>query len=309
MRKWLLIIGIVLAAAVAGIYIFIPSRLHIIQRTPIQCTTTGAYRTLANTTKWKDWWPDSTDAAHIPLFAQSKFAITDILNNTIAVRIDYEGASIISSLHILPTGVDSTTLRWECSLATSNNPILRVQRYLYALVLKKELAALSNHFKAFAEKKENIYGITFQQAVYKDSLLISIKSNLSDYPTQRFVNNVILALKMYGEIFQAKQTGHPILNITPLEPGGFQVMIAVPVDKAVPADKTFFMQRIPLNQFLVSRVQGGAEKVNEALHQIQLYIQDYRKTVMALPFQQLVTDRSLEPDSTRWVTDIYVPVF
>jgi hypothetical protein len=45
------------------------------------------------------------------------------------------------------------------------------------------------------------------------------------------------------------------------------------------------------------------------LHQIQLYIQDYHRTLMALPFQQLITDRSAEPDTTRWITDIYVPLF
>jgi hypothetical protein len=30
---------------------------------------------------------------------------------------------------------------------------------------------------------------------------------------------------------------------------------------------------------------------------------------MAIPFQLLVTDRSTESDTSKWVTHIYVPVF
>jgi hypothetical protein len=56
-------------------------------------------------------------------------------------------------------------------------------------------------------------------------------------------------------------------------------------------------------------VRGGIGTVNLALQQFQLYIQDYRRTLMALPFQQLITDRVAEPDTARWITDIYIPLF
>jgi hypothetical protein len=29
---------------------------------------------------------------------------------------------------------------------------------------------------------------------------------------------------------------------------------------------------------------------------------------MAIPFQSLVTDRSKQPDTTKWITNIYTPV-
>jgi hypothetical protein len=99
------------------------------------------------------------------------------------------------------------------------------------------------------------------------------------------------------------------MNITTLNPFGYQLMVALPINKEIPVSGRFFNTRIPLNRFWVTRVHGGDATVKEALHQFQLYVQDYHRTLMALPFQQLITDRSAEPDTTRWITDIYVPLF
>jgi hypothetical protein len=38
------------------------------------------------------------------------------------------------------------------------------------------------------------------------------------------------------------------------------------------------------------------------------YISDYGRTIVAIPFASLITDRRLEPDSAKWVTRIYWPL-
>jgi hypothetical protein len=200
-------------------------------------------------------------------------------------------------------------MQWSCSVVTSLNPIKRIQQYQYAVTIKNNMAAVLGFFKSFAEKKENIYGISLQETIYKDSLLISTKSTTVSYPSVANVYSLINALKKYSAARQAQQTGNPYLNITPLNPFGFQVMTAIPVDRSIPTNSKFFHQRIPLNRFQVTRVHGGSGTVNHAMQQFQLYIQDYRRTVMALPFQQLITDRVAEPDTARWITDIYIPLF
>ncbi len=61
--------------------------------------------------------------------------------------------------------------------------------------------------------------------------------------------------------------------------------------------------------FMVTEVQGGETKVQKSLEQLELYAADYKKTQMAIPFQYLVTDRIREPDSSKWITRIYLPVY
>lgn len=309
MKKWLLATVVVLIAAFASIYLFIPARLEVVQITPVNCTTPGAYRHMTTPDKWKAWWPGTRWSGNMLHFQNSAYVITKTLLNTLEIRILHDELPLNSTLQLFQTGGDSTRIQWSCSLTTGLNPFKRIQRYRQAIAIKNNMAAVLGFFRSFAQKKENIYGISFQEAVYRDSLLITTKTNLSAYPTVAAIYSQINALKNYSAAHQAKAAGKPIMNVTPLYPFGYQLMTALPVDRSVPASGPFFNQRIPLNRFLVSRVHGGDASVNQALHQIQLYIQDYRRTVMALPFQQLITDRSAEPDTTKWVTDIYVPLF
>jgi hypothetical protein len=309
MKKWLLVTAFVFIAALAGIYIFIPARLEIIQITPVHCTTPGSYRSLTTQEKWSSWWPATPSNSNAFLYKNNSFEITKTLMNTFEIRIHQNGQPINSTLHLIPLSGDSTNIEWRCSFSAGVNPIKRIQHYRQAVALKKDMAAILSHFKSFAEKKENIYGISFREVIFKDSLLISTKSTTASYPTVADIYSLINALKKYSAAHQAQQTGSPYLNITPLNPFGFQVMTAIPVDRSIPTNSQFFHRRIPLNRFQVTRVHGGISTVDQALQQFQLYIQDYRRTLMALPFQQLITDRSAEPDTARWITDIYIPLF
>jgi hypothetical protein len=309
MKKWLWVTVAVIIAAFAGVYIFIPARLNIVQITPINCTVNGAFRVLSSSDKWQHWWPGPPPKSNTFYYNNASFAITQQLRNTLEISIQQDDQMLSSALHVFPAGGDSASINWSCNIATGSNPFKRIQHYRQAMALKNSMDSVLSHFKTFAEKKENIYGITFRETVFRDSFLVSIKSFQRDYPDVAAVYSTINALQKYSTIHQAKQTGNPLMNLTPLSPTGYQLMTALPVDRQVPAGGKFFNQRIPLNRFWVTRVQGGNASVDEAIHQFQLYVQDYKRTVMALPFQQLITDRSAEPDTSRWVTDVYFPLF
>jgi hypothetical protein len=264
---------------------------------------------MATEEKWKNWWPGSSWHSNSFLFQNSSYVITKKLLNTLEISIHHNNSAIKSTLNLLPAGGDSTTIQWTCSYPTAINPITRIQRYQQAITLKSNMAAVLNHFKSFAEKKENIYGISIQETVFKDSFLISTKKYQAVYPSVENIYSLVGDLKKYSTTQQAKQTGIPIMNVTALNPFGYQLMVALPINREIPVSGRFFNTRIPLNRFWVTRVRGGDATVKEALHQFQLYVQDYHRTLMALPFQQLITDRSTEPDTNLWVTDVYVPLF
>jgi hypothetical protein len=309
MKKWLLVTVIVIIAAFASVYIFIPGKLNIVQIMPINCTVNGAYRVLTTSGKWQAWWPGAQSNSNTFHYNNASYAITEQLRNTLAISIQQNDQMLGSVLHVFPAAGDSTTINWSCSFSTGINPFKRIQHYRQAVALKQSMGSVLGHLKAFAEKKENIYGISFRETIFRDSFLISIRSFQKDYPDVATVYAALNTLKKYSSTHHARQTGSPLMNLTQLNPTGYQLMTALPVDKQVPESGQFFNQRIPLNRFLVTRVQGGNASVDHAIHQFQLYIQDYQRTVMALPFQKLITDRSTEPDTSRWVTDIYFPLF
>jgi hypothetical protein len=309
MKKWLWVTVAVIVAAFASVYIFIPAQLNIVQTMPVNCTVNGAYRVLTTGAKWQHWWPGAHPNNNTFHYNNGAFSITQKLRNSLEIYIQQKEIITTSTLHLFPAAGDSTILNWSCSITTGSNPFKRIRHYRQAMALKNNMDSALSHFKTYAEKKENIYGITFRETVFRDSFLLSVKSFHKDYPAVAAVYSTINALRRYSASRLAKQTGNPLMNLTPLSPGGYQLMTALPVDKQVPESAQFFNQRIPLNRFWVTRVQGGNASVDQAIHQFQLYIQDYQRTVMALPFQQLITDRSVEPDTSRWVTDIYFPLF
>jgi hypothetical protein len=309
MKKWFLVTVIAIVTAIAGIYIFIPGKLNIVQITPVTCTAPGAYRILTNGQKWQSWLPGKRFDSSTFLFNNTAFTVTKKLRNTLEINITGNDQSLKSTLHIFPVAGDTINLNWSGSFATGLNPFKRIQHYRQALALKNNLDTVLRRFKTFAEKKENIYGISFHETIFRDSFLISSKTFQANYPNVSIIYSQLNKLKQYSTVHQARQTGNPFMNVTPMNPSGYQLMTALPLDRQIPAGEQFFNQRIPMNHFYVIRVQGGNAAVGHAMHQFQLYIQDYQRTVMALPFQQLITDRSAEQDTTRWITDIYYPLF
>ena len=308
MRKRLLaLLAFIIIAAIISVYLVIPSTINITQITPVHCTITGAYRQMATADKWAAW---SLNRPNRPLrYHYDTYFITKNLVNTVEVHISHQDMSINSIIHLLPLTSDSSVIEWKCSFTSGSNPFKRIQSYLQAIDIKNNMAGMLARFQTFAEKPENIYGIAIHESSTKDTLLIATKTVLPSYPVTADVYKLVNALTKYSITQQAQQTGSPIFNITPLDTGRFQLMAALPVKKSMPDNAPFFKRWIPPGKFLVTQVKGGEGTVQHALAQLQLYVQDYHRVAMAIPFQQLITDRMAEPDTTKWVTKVYVPVF
>ena len=89
-------------------------------------------------------------------------------------------------------------------------------------------------------------------------------------------------------------------------------MVARRTDKsAMRAVKNIFARKMVHGNFFSGNgYKGGISTVNEALNQMQLLFSGLRyKTSMAIPFQYIITDRITEPDTTKWITKIYAPVY
>jgi hypothetical protein len=62
-------------------------------------------------------------------------------------------------------------------------------------------------------------------------------------------------------------------------------------------------------KILVTEVKGGNYTTGEALKQLDIYLDDNHLSSPAIPFESLVTDRSQETDTAKWVTKIYYPIY
>jgi hypothetical protein len=99
-----------------------------------------------------------------------------------------------------------------------------------------------------------------------------------------------------------------MLHITS-DSGYFETMVAIPVNKVVPPKDNFLFKRMVPGKILVTEVTGGRYTTAHALKQLENYLEDNELQSPAIPFESLVTDRSRQPDTSKWVTKIYYPVY
>lgn len=99
-----------------------------------------------------------------------------------------------------------------------------------------------------------------------------------------------------------------MLNIRREDSTYFEAMVAIPVNKQLPNQGKIAFKRMFAGIILVTEVAGGPQRIKEAFSQLQVYMQDYEYQPPVIPFESLITDRSKETDTAKWVTKIYYPV-
>jgi hypothetical protein len=129
------------------------------------------------------------------------------------------------------------------------------------------------------------------------------------YPETSEVYGIISKLRDYAIKNGAKENDYPMLNITQLENKDYQMMVAIPLNKPVPTKGNIVINKMVLGNILVTEVKGGKNTIENAFIQLSNYIRDKRHSSPAIPFESLVTNRIAEPDTTKWITKIYYPIF
>ncbi len=317
MKRWLIVFLIIVVLSTVSTYIFIPNNIIVSNFIVANCNVNGAFRSLTQKDNWVKWWPanasnnasSSVNKKNFFIYKEDTYSITQLLNNTIDVLIEHDDLKINSAINLFPLSRDSVAINWKCMLSASLNPIKRMQQYQQAVIMKNNMTDILKNLASFLSKKQNVYGINIEKTSTKDTFLIAAKSVFNFYPSNTNVYNLINVLKEYMSKQNAMQTGFPIMNITPLSSTEFQLMVAIPTNKELKNEGDIFFRRMVPGNFYTTEVKGGNSTVKNSLNILQLYMQDYQNTEMAIPFEALITDRTLEPDSTKWITRIYQPAY
>jgi hypothetical protein len=310
MKKWVFLVCTVLFVAVFCFYLLIPTDLTVTRIVPASCKANVAFRMVAQQGNWDRWWPGDKDSFR---YKGLEYDLTKVSYQLINVRIRKEGTGYDSRLAVLPVGkLDSMYLQWECPLQGAMNPFTRIRQYRLAREIARDMSEILDSLSRFLGRKENIYGAAILRGTTMDSTLVTTQAVFGGYPSTADIYGLLNQLKGYIKVEGAVQVDAPMMHVESLHNGkdSFQLMVAIPVDRKLPGKGPIDFKRLaPGTPFLIVDVEGGEYTVNNALKGLQQYILDYQKTVMAIPYQSLLTDRSREPDSSKWKTRIYYPIF
>jgi hypothetical protein len=313
MKKVVISLSVLLLIALISIYILIPQKLSISEVAFSNCNESGAIRTVFNETSWRKWWPEKStaqliDTSSILHYKGSGFKIDNRFHNAVEIFIINNQDTVPSKLQVLNSNGDSVLLYWTAKMNAGNNPFRRIIRYRVAHDIKIKMNEILTKLSIFLQTSENIYGFKFFITISSDSTLIATSKKFSNYPSTEEIYSMIESLRRYAAMHKAKENNKPMLNVKVLENKEFETTVALPVNKKLVGKGEIFFSRFVPWKGLTADVRGGTSTVNEALRQMVFYLTDHQMMQMAVPHQSLITDRRSEPDTTKWLTRIYIPV-
>jgi hypothetical protein len=195
-----------------------------------------------------------------------------------------------------------------CSFPAAKSIFERLRSYRSASSLGSDIENILSRAGAFLGVQKNVYGVAFREGTTTDTYLAAMRTVFPAYPSTKDIYGMIGGIKAYMRACGARQTSYPIMNIDHID-SGWRTTVSVPTDIPLKGKgPVYFMRLIPA-KFLIADVQGGDSTVEAAVKGMNNYILDYRRTVMAMPYRTLVTDRIAQPDTSKWLTTIYCPIF
>lgn len=299
MKKALLVILLFVVLFITGIYIFIPATLDISEPVLIRSTEKGTTRLLTDDAVWNGLTSNKTTYTHrvVPQ-SYNPIQVVSIVNKD----------TVSGTIIIMPLQKDSVAVVWQCAIQSGSLPWERLSSYRRAGTIKQDMENIMASLHSYAEKAENIYQLDVREEKVKDTLLMTTKTVTIGEPAITDIYDLIAMIKNYIASQGAKETNYPMLHIRAVDSTRFETMVAIPVDKPLQGTKYIFLRRMVPGNILVAEVKGGKHTITKALKSLQTYMDDYQRASPAIPFESMVTDRSKEADTSKWITRLYYPV-
>jgi len=313
MKKILLIILIFLALCIVSVYIFVPKKLTVSSVSSFHANREGVSRFLAKDSNWNKWWPGTVTKTSDNLFYFTlddyDFQVREVLYDAIRLRLIKNGDSSAGLVRLIPFTKDSMGIELSSQLDARPDPFSKLMTYFRAKRIKKTFDDIVSSLSKYASNIKNVYGIDIRKEKVQYQSLVSAKQSFPHYPTTEDIYTMIARLRNYINHSGAKELFSPMLNIAKTDSITYSAQVGLPVDRVLPQkDDISSKWMMKGGNILTGEVTGGQEQIEQAQKQMELYISDYQRSIIAIPFQMLITDRTKEPDSTKWVTRIYYPV-
>ena len=308
--KWLTL-GIIITVIIVCLYYFIPTTVQIHQTAAIKVNAKAFSRTISDGEKWQQWWPGKKlPGFHFPTYELDnyQYSIIDRKQYSVVVLIKDNIESMATEMNIFPLTTDSIAIIWKGQTIPYSSIFTRINNYKKMIKLNKQVKSILEHIQTFYANEDNIYTMHIRKDHVSDSMLISTSFISREYPSVENIYMLIDQLKEFAVKGSAKQTGYPMLNIMHTD-SSYLTRVAIPIDKKIKdSGNMVYRWMLGRGNILVTEVIGGPNTINKAFEELDNYIADHNRAAPAIPFQSLITNRRENPDSGKWITNVFWPV-
>ncbi len=313
MKKILTVIAVLLVLFLLSTFIFIPRHLTVSKVTIVKANENAIMRNLSDYAKWKKWWPSKKILQNQKTFYRYNdftYNINRVLYRSVKVNTINGSHAFDGEIVIIPIAPDSVAVQWKSDIETSANPFTKILKYQQAKAMRSNMEVILKSFKAFNENTENLYAFNIHRTTIKDTFLVATKITANHYPSTKEVYDLVANLQKYIGVQGARETNYPMLNVTAVDSTHYTAMVAIPTDKELAGTANISLKRMIIyrDKIIVAEIKGGPETIKKAYKELNLYMQDYNLTSPVIHWESLITDRSKETDSAKWITHIFMPI-
>ena len=313
MKKWLIGFILLLFLFFVGTYFFIPRKIVITRAVNANANQAGVFRFLSEEKNWKRWWPgeitESNDSTAMFEAGGYCFTKTGTHFNSFDFSIKKDKQTFNSLLQLFSINISNVKIVWSATINTGLNPFNRIGAYFDVKKLGRSLDSILVSMKSQISNVQDVYGFDIKEEKVKIEFMISTKRTFDHYPSTENIYEMLNQVKKYITNLQAKKEDYPMLHVTMIDSFNYLAQVAIPIDRQLPDSGIFTSKRMLKNgNILVVQVSGGSNKIDSAMKQMDLYISDHQYNNVAIPYQSIITDRTQETDTSKWVTKIYFPI-
>lgn len=296
MNKKRTILPVFIAIGIPLLVIFINSGKTKSFKVNLNAPETAVQRQLIHKTAWSKWWPGTVVNDSTFSFEEVTYTFQSPLINGVQLQLKDADAAAIGGLSFVAQSDTSSILTWSSTGKMSSK-------------MKSSMQKLLAHCNDVFSNQEKLYGFNVKTTTVLNPHLISIKKKFAQYPTVSEVYAMIEQLQKHADAKKTSQLNPAMLHVNPAEDGvGLEAMVAIPISFKLEEEGDFKPKFMIQGALLEAEVVGGISKVEQSMLEMKNYLQDYKLSSPAIPYQSLVSDRRTT-DSSKWITKIYHPVF
>ena len=308
----ILLYGLLCAVIIslASVYIFVSNPIIVSKAETIESSERIISQHINERAERVKWWPEKSAVTEDVMFLNGleyKFKASNLNLNEISIRKgDFETKSLISWQVV---SKNTLQISWRTAIPPSYNPITRFLQYQNAREVKKNMDIILESLLNYVVQSKNVYGFDIKRSLVKDTLLASSSMIHFTSPETRAVYSLIDSVKRFVANNNLKQVNPPMLNVFKDEKGNYQTIVALPVNREFKSTGNIEIKKMVPGNILEMTVKGGPKTIEKGFNQIKMYVNDFQLISPAMPFESLITDRAKQPDTSKWVTKIYYPIF
>ncbi len=302
-----------LAILLIIVILFYPFSIQVTKNEAISLPNATFDRLLMQEKWFTNWWIKELKAKKIndSIFEYKGIQFKVKQKMYAIYRIDLVSSStyLQSNLFQIAVTKDSTKLTWILILPPHINPIKKWHEYQNSIRIGNALQDILESLKDYLNQSENVYGLSIKKNQLVNGFYLTTKWEHRYAPTLDDIYNHIYKLKVFAQTKGAIIIDSPMYHQEAPYKDIITCMVGIPINKEINGEGNIYMKIMPVHgNILSSTVTGGKQKIAHSFNTMALYVSEYQKTTMAIPYEIFLTNRLAIRDSNQWQTKLIMPI-